>query len=125
MGVWIDRTACDADKPLRDQLKHGSWNVSSVQCRRACYDMRRRYLAMIDSTTQARITVSTDGDAAPYIMVPLYQLEAVKDVLRNQRIYFWVDSDAISLHGKPEIAVVNLGRDADVGQVQHLLDAAA
>ena len=80
---------------------------------------------MIDSTTQARITVSTGGDAGPYIMVPLDQLEAVEGVLRNRGISYWVDADAISLDGKPEIAVVNLGRGADVGQVQRLLDAAA
>jgi len=80
---------------------------------------------MTDSTTHARITVSTDGGAGPYIMVPLDQLEAVKAVLRKQGVSFWVDANAISLDGKPAIAFVNLARGADAGQVQRLLDAAA
>ena len=80
---------------------------------------------MIDSTTQAPITVSADGSAIPYIMVPVDQLEAVKEVLRNLGVSFWVEANAISLNGKPAIAVVNLGRGTDIGQVQRLLDAAA
>lgn len=78
---------------------------------------------MIDSTTRARITVSTDGESGPYIMVPLDQLESLTAKLKEGRISFWVDADAIALDGKPEIAVVNLRRGADVGQVQRLLDA--
>jgi hypothetical protein len=80
---------------------------------------------MIDSTTHAPVTVSTDGGADPYIMVPLEQLEVVKGVLQTQKVSFWVDSIAISLGGKPAIVVVNLGHGADVEQVQRLLDSAA
>ncbi|HXE51562.1 MAG TPA: hypothetical protein VN541_01020 [Tepidisphaeraceae bacterium] len=80
---------------------------------------------MIDSTTHARLTVSIDGDAGPYIMVPVEQLDAVTKTLRSSGISFWVDADAISIDGKPAVAVINLGRGSDVGQVQRLLDAAA
>lgn len=79
---------------------------------------------MIDSTNQERVVVSTDGSAGPYIMVPFDQLEAVKSILQKNKVPFWVDADAISLDGKPEIAVVNLGRGASASQVQQLLDAA-
>ena len=82
-------------------------------------------LAMIDSTTHARIVVSTDGDAGPYIMVPLDQLDAATQMLRDSGISFWVDADAISLDDKPAVAVINLGRGTDAGRVQRLLDAAA
>jgi hypothetical protein len=78
---------------------------------------------MIDSTNQAAIVVSTEGTAGPYIMVPLDQLEAVTSVLRDNQISFWVDAYAISLHGRPEIAVVNLDRRVNAAQVQRLLDA--
>ncbi len=79
---------------------------------------------MIDPTTKDRITVSTDGDAGPYVMVPLDQLNVVTALLRDKQVSFWVDSDAISLDGKPEIAIINFGRGANVVQIQQLLDQA-
>jgi hypothetical protein len=82
------------------------------------------YAAMIDSLTQERIVVSTDGTTGPYIMVPLQQLDSIEAVLRGSQIAYWVDADAISLDGKPEIAVINLGRGASADQIQRLLDNA-
>ena len=79
---------------------------------------------MLDSTTHERIIVFTEGNAGPYIMVPLDQLEAVKAMLHDNQVPFWVDADAISLDGKPEVTVVNLGRGANAAQVQRLLDTA-
>jgi len=79
---------------------------------------------MIDLTTHKKITVSTDGEAWPYIMLPLEQLDAVTVILQENNVPFWVDSDAISLNGKPEVAIVNLGRGADAVHVQQLLDDA-
>src|SRR5436309_1965978 len=82
-----------------------------------------RFAAMIDSTNQERLIVCADGDAGAYLMVPLDQLEAVKALLRGNHISFWVDADAISVNGKPEIAVVNFGRGATAPELQRLLDA--
>jgi hypothetical protein len=79
---------------------------------------------MIDSTTHNPITVSTDGNAGPYLMVPLDQLDKVTTLLAHHDVLFWVDDDAISLDGKPEIAVVNLGRSTNVTHVQRVLDQA-
>ena len=53
-------------------------------------------------------------------MVPSDQLAAVETVLRSSQVSYWTDSDAISLDGKPAIAVINLGRGADVSRVQQL-----
>lgn len=78
---------------------------------------------MIDTTTQHRLRVSTDGTAGPYIMVPVSQLEEVKTLLYRNRIHFWVDENAISLNGTPEIAVINLGRGANAAAVQNILDS--
>ena len=78
---------------------------------------------MIDSTTQQRMSVSKESTEGPYIMVPLDQLEAVKSVLREHDVYFWVDTFAISLEGRPEVTVVNLGRNANAEQIQQMLDA--
>lgn len=80
---------------------------------------------MIDVTTQEPIVVHTEGTGGPYIMVPLDQLEAVEAILQRSGISHWTDSDAISLDGRPAIAVVNLGRGADAGRIQRLLDTAA
>ena len=80
---------------------------------------------MMDAQTQEPVVVSKDGDAGPYIMVVLAQLDRVTGVLRDNGIAFWVDEDAISLNGKPEITVVNLGRGVDAARVQQMLDRAA
>ena len=77
---------------------------------------------MADSTTKERLRVSTEGTAGPYIFIPVSQLEEVKTLLSRNRIRHWVGENAISLDGKPEIAVINLGRDADASVVQNLLD---
>ncbi len=79
---------------------------------------------MTDATTNKRLSVSTGGDAGPYIMVAVSQLEEVRSLLDDAKISYWVDADAISLDGKPEITVVNLARDADPDAVQKLLDGA-
>ena len=78
---------------------------------------------MIDSTTHERLQVSIDGNAGPYVMVPLDQLKVVEKVLKDHHIVYWVDADAISIDGKPEIAIVNLGRDVDGKQIQQFLDS--
>ncbi len=77
---------------------------------------------MNDSSTRQRLTVSTDGTAGPYIMVPVSQLDEVKAVLGKHGVPFRVDEHAISLNGTPEIAVINLGRGADASAVQYILD---
>ena len=77
---------------------------------------------MIDATTHQRLRVSTDGTAGPYIMVPVSQLDDIKALLRDRHIEYWVDENAISLDGKPEIAIVNLGRSANASLAQTILD---
>lgn len=80
---------------------------------------------MKDVTTQQPLYVSTDGTAGPYIMVPVSQLEAVRQLFGKHHIPFTVDEDAISLNGEPEIAVVDLGRSGDARKVQRILDSVA
>jgi hypothetical protein len=77
---------------------------------------------MTDATTHQRLRVSTDGTAGPYIAVPVSQLEEVKALLNRNGIRYLVDENAISLDGKPEIAVINLGRGANAPSVQNILD---
>jgi hypothetical protein len=77
---------------------------------------------MIDAITRERIVIHTEGTGGPYLMVAHEQLEAVTNALRARNVAHWVDDDAISLDGEPAVAVVNLGRGADVRAVQRLLD---
>jgi hypothetical protein len=78
---------------------------------------------MIDVTTKRPLRVSTDGTAGPYIMVPVSQLDEVRQLLDCRRVRYWVEEDVISLNGAPEIAVVNLGRGGDAIAVQAILDS--
>ncbi len=78
---------------------------------------------MIDTTTHKPLLVSTDGKAGPYIMVPEAQLEKVRALLDTNEVSYWVDEEAISLDGKPEITVINLGHRTDPERIQHLLNS--
>ncbi|MDP1559932.1 MAG: hypothetical protein Q8M16_00870 [Pirellulaceae bacterium] len=80
---------------------------------------------MIDATTKARLAVSTDGEGGPYIMVPLKQIDEVRELLDANSISYWVDDNAISLDGKPEVTVVNLGHGSEATRVQKILDKAS
>ena len=78
---------------------------------------------MIDTATRMPLSVSTDGDAGPYIMVPVGQLDKVILLLDANNVSYWVDEEAISLDGKPEVAVINLGHGSNPATVQSLLDS--
>jgi hypothetical protein len=80
---------------------------------------------MTDATTQQRLRVSTDGTAGPYIMLPVTQLDEVKQLLDSKRIRYWVEENAISWEGAPYVAVINLGREGDADAVQTVLDSAS
>ncbi len=78
---------------------------------------------MIDAMTGKPVYVSTDGTAGPYIMVPVGRLADLRQLLERHGIPYSVEEHAISLDGAPEIAVVDLGRGADVRAVQAILDS--
>ena len=80
---------------------------------------------MIDTSTKKPLYVSRDGNAGPYIMVPVQQIDEVRTLLDAYRIPYWVDENAISLDGKPEVTVINLGHRADAAAVQDILDRAS
>jgi hypothetical protein len=79
---------------------------------------------MIDELTRSRLRVSADGVAGPYLMVPLTQLPRVRKVLDRHGVRHWTDSQAISLDGRPAVAVVSFGRGGDAAGIQRLLDEA-
>ena len=79
---------------------------------------------MIDSQTRREIRVSIDGTSGPYIMVPVDRLSHIRERLDERNIPYWVDSDAISLDGKPAVAILNLRHSGDAKSVQAILDNA-
>jgi hypothetical protein len=79
---------------------------------------------MIDGMTEKRIRVSVDGVAGPYLMLPMAQLAQVCQRLDKHAIRYWVDTDGISLDGKPAITVINFGRAGNAASIQSILDKA-
>ena len=77
---------------------------------------------MIDQTTQMPFRVKSDEIAGPFLMLPLSQLKSVREVLDRHAIRYWVDSEAISLDGKPAKIVINFGRTGDAARIQAALD---
>ena len=79
---------------------------------------------MIDEKTEDRLRILTDVIAGPFLSVTLAQLPRVRDLLDRHEIHYWVDSQAISLDGRPAVVVVNFGRAGDPARLQALLDEA-
>jgi hypothetical protein len=79
---------------------------------------------MIDEMSKDRLRIATDEIAGPYLMVPLAQLARLRERLDRHSVRYWVDSQAISLDGKPAVVVVNFGRAGDAARLQVLLDEA-
>jgi len=78
---------------------------------------------MLDTTTRRPLRVSTDGTAGPYIITPVSQLDQVCRLLDGHHVRYSVDENAISLDGKPEVVVIDLGYRGDASGVQSILDA--
>jgi len=78
---------------------------------------------MTNYVTSMPLCVSTDGTAGPYILLSTSQLDEVCQLLDQHRVYYWSDEHAISLNGKPEVSVINLGPEGDAAAVQALLDS--
>ena len=76
---------------------------------------------MIDTSTQKRLSVSTDGEWS-YIRLPVSQLDEVEALLKANKVSYWVDEEALSLDGKPEVTWINLKYRTDPAAVQSLLD---
>jgi hypothetical protein len=78
---------------------------------------------MIDTSTSKRLEVSTDGGAAPYLMLPESQLATVRESLEKSNIPHWVDEETLSIDGGPDIAWINFKNGVDPEVVQSLLDS--
>jgi hypothetical protein len=80
-------------------------------------------MVMIDATTKKPLMVSNEYPPAPYIWLPFSQLDEVRRVLDSRSIGYWVDQNAISINGGPEMIQITFQRGTDVAAVQALLDS--
>lgn len=71
---------------------------------------------------QEKPYVSNDGDAGPYVMVPVEKLTLYCAALDNAKIAYWIDADAISLNGKPVEAIINFAQECDLVKIREILD---
>ncbi|HEX5445010.1 MAG TPA: hypothetical protein VFW87_14325 [Pirellulales bacterium] len=78
---------------------------------------------MMDATTHRPLSVSAAQDAGPYIVIPFAQLEQVTSLLDENAISYWVDDEALSVDGKPEVIFVNFSAQTHPTTVQRLLDS--
>ena len=77
---------------------------------------------MIDIELNSRLVVRTEGDAGPYLMVPVQQLPMVEAIFAAAHISFSTSRDALQMDGHDAIAVVDFGRRADAPRIQAVLD---
>ena len=77
---------------------------------------------MIDATTPKPLKILIHGTADPYIRLPFAQLAKIRRLFDEQEIRYTGDDHIISIDGGPEMAIIDLGRGANVPAVQAILD---
>jgi hypothetical protein len=77
---------------------------------------------MIDSITNDKLHVTSTASSGSYIIVPVSQLPALRNVLDSGRLRYDVDEVSISMDGKPPVIFVNFRHGIDPRTVQELLD---
>ena len=78
---------------------------------------------MIDATTNKPLHVWGDGTPWPYIVLPVSQLDEVRQLLDVHGIRYEVEDEVISLNDGPETATIDLRRGTDAKAVQAILDS--
>jgi hypothetical protein len=78
---------------------------------------------MIDTTTGNPLVVLKEGNAGPYIIVPVEMLEKVTSILDKENVSYWADEEAIKIDDNPEEVVINLDFGSDPNAIQGLLDS--
>ncbi len=78
---------------------------------------------MLDVTTNKPLHVWGDGSAWPWIVLPVSQLDQVRQLLDSHGIRYEVNDEVISMNDGPETAHIALGRGTDGKAVQAILDS--
>jgi hypothetical protein len=78
---------------------------------------------MIDSITHKPLTIEAEEAAHPLLVVPFEQLPQVEALLKGHGVRYWVDDEALSIDGGPEITWITFSRGSDPAVLQRLLDS--
>jgi len=76
---------------------------------------------MLDDYKKQPFTVSTDGDAGPYLMVPPAQVEAVQLAFSKHKVSHAIEYDVSQNAGTGVLTVFNFGNSADVARIERIL----
>ena len=77
---------------------------------------------MIDLATQKSLTVEKTMSGWPFMDVSKDQLVAVRRLLDDNKLRYWVDEHFISLDEGPYMGIINFGAMGDAEAVRALLD---
>ena len=77
---------------------------------------------MSQLATSRPLRIQKHGETIPYITLPTSRLEAVRNLLDEHDVDFWMDEVSITINDEPEFTVLNLP-GADPSHVQKLLDS--
>ena len=66
------------------------------------------------------VSLSTDGEAGPYIMTPVQYVDQVRNFLVDRGIRFNLDHASFQRKGIPEFTVFNISRDCRKDQVTEI-----
>ena len=78
---------------------------------------------MRDHFTGEKVSVRVDQKCGPYIMIGPGEIARVEEVLQRNGIPFSLEDGASSCKGTPETAVIDFARDADLANIQRVLDS--
>ena len=78
---------------------------------------------MINTSTRKPLSVRPYGSFNAFISLPLTQLDEVTALLKANEIPHWVDDEALSVDGKPEVIWIYLEKISDMAAAQRILDA--
>lgn len=82
---------------------------------------------MVDVTSGKPLTVEPNEYAGPFLRVAVDQLPAVRTVLDEHQVFYWLDHSPVGIPGGPLVHYINFGHkgSARIGDIQRLLDARA
>jgi len=78
---------------------------------------------MGESAQSHHMKVLNEAGVEPYIVLPVSKLDRVTSLFDANKVSYWVDEEAISINGRPEIVYVTLAQRSDPEMVQRLLDS--
>ena len=78
---------------------------------------------MFDNFTGEHVEVLEDAEFGAYIMFEPAKTARIRDLLRKNHISFMLEDGPNAHKGTPEAAVMDFGKEADIENIQRVLDS--